>query len=429
MADTNTAAVAPASEVSPVVHVAKTLNESTNTLSSYVVPAATLTVTGSNGGDRNAPTPVITILGATGAEPHTVFVHALDSTLAAGTCLTARYQWDFGDPGSEYNDLVGWNAAHTYENPGPYTITLALTNQLGVTRVLRTNVTIGPTHYRSIYVDSVGGQDTNSGIMSWPVRTVARAEQLMGSDTQILFKAGETFPVYAGITLPYQNILLGSYGSGPQPVLMRELGLGSSIVAMFNNSSNVMVEGLTFNSPWASTSLTAPKVPADGILPGGSNITIRDCTFLNLDDAINESRNPQGVLIQDCTRVVNRASRLLLVGPGTDQDILGNYVANSTQEHNIRTVWTVRQLIAYNNLTNLLRHIPNSTATASKGTIDVHRGSYAYVADNWCYDGELRVGPAKAQPPFPAIPRNGSSSREIMCSITTCRFILAPITS
>jgi PKD domain len=292
----------PASEISPVVRVTNTLNESTNTLSTRVTPAPTLTVTGTNGGDATAPTPVITVLGDRGDEPHSVFVHALDSTLGAGTCLTARYQWDFGDPGSEYNDLVGWNAAHTYQNPGTYTITLTLTNQLGKTRILSTNVTIGQAHYRSIYVNSISGNDSNSGFsMSFPVRSAARALQLAGNNTQILFKTGETFPVYSSMNLPYKNIFLGSYGTGSQPVLMREPGMGTSIIGTFDSSSNVMIEGLTFNSPWSSRSLTAPKIPADGIFPGGTDITIRNCTFLNLDDAINESRNPQGVLIQDCT--------------------------------------------------------------------------------------------------------------------------------
>ncbi|HET6247963.1 MAG TPA: PKD domain-containing protein [Tepidisphaeraceae bacterium] len=386
----------PAGQMSPVVSVTNTLNESTNTLSTAVTPAKTVTVKGNNGGVSTAPTPVIVVLGGSGNEPHSVFVHALDSTLGAGTPLTARYQWDFGDkPGTQYNDLVGWDAAHTYNTPGTYTITLTLTNQLGKTRILKTSVVIGANSYRDVYVDSVSGNDRNNGATTGtPVKTVARALALMGNNTQMLFKAGETFNVYSSINLPYQNVRVASYGSGAAPVLMRQLGVGTSILGMLPSSANVMIEGLTFNSPWSSTSLTAPKMPADGIFPAGTDITIRNCTFLNLDDAINGSRNPQGTLVENCTAPLLTGLRGCFIwGQGTDQVYLGNYVANSTQEHNIRTVWTVRQLIAYNNLTNLDRPTAVKGITTSKGTIDVHRGAYAYVSDNWVYDGELRVGP------------------------------------
>src|SRR5439155_198547 len=77
------------------------------------------------------PRPVINLIGKTGTGPHTVHVHALASTLNGGDYLTARWQWDFGDPGGKYNQLEGWNAAHVYDNPGTYTIRLTLTNQNG----------------------------------------------------------------------------------------------------------------------------------------------------------------------------------------------------------------------------------------------------------------------------------------------------------
>jgi len=42
-------------------------------------------------------------------------------------------------------------------------------------------------------------------------------------------------------------------------------------------------------------------MPADGIFQGGTNITIRNCTFLNLDVGVDENRYPDGVLVQDCS--------------------------------------------------------------------------------------------------------------------------------
>src|SRR5688572_26933835 len=54
------------------------------------------------------PLPVITALASEGMAPFTAHLHGLDSTLDAGNTLTARYEWTFGEVGSEGNELVGW---------------------------------------------------------------------------------------------------------------------------------------------------------------------------------------------------------------------------------------------------------------------------------------------------------------------------------
>ena len=59
--------------------------------------------------------PVIHALGIAGMAPFTVHVHALDSELKTGSPLTARYEWDFGDPAGDFNHLEAWNAAHVYD--------------------------------------------------------------------------------------------------------------------------------------------------------------------------------------------------------------------------------------------------------------------------------------------------------------------------
>ena len=68
-------------------------------------------------------------------EPYAVHANALDSIVGFGTLLTARYEWDFGDPLGDYNRLVGWNVAHVYDRPGMYNITLKLTNEKGLRSV------------------------------------------------------------------------------------------------------------------------------------------------------------------------------------------------------------------------------------------------------------------------------------------------------
>src|SRR5690606_5512664 len=83
-------------------------------------------------GSGSAPVARITTpVGTTIMAGMTIHVDALTSSLNVGNPTTARYEWDFGDPSSPYNKLVGYNAAHNYANPGTYTVTLKVFNETG----------------------------------------------------------------------------------------------------------------------------------------------------------------------------------------------------------------------------------------------------------------------------------------------------------
>jgi PKD repeat protein len=98
------------------------------------------------GADPNAPAPVpaITLLSNSGQAPFTVHAHGLASTLGVGDASTARYEWNFGNADGDYNTLVGFNAAHVYDQPGQYTITLKVTNQAGKPALATATVTVLP---------------------------------------------------------------------------------------------------------------------------------------------------------------------------------------------------------------------------------------------------------------------------------------------
>src|SRR5207237_24195 len=42
----------------------------------------------------------------------------VSTQLGAGSAVSARFQWDFGDPKGSYDLLPGFNAAHVYDRPG-----------------------------------------------------------------------------------------------------------------------------------------------------------------------------------------------------------------------------------------------------------------------------------------------------------------------
>ena len=261
--------------------------------------------------------------------------------------------------------------------------------------MLSANVTIAADTRQTLYVDSVHGSDTSNGLTPQSAfKSVDGLIKHLGSNTDVFFHAGETFNVDQGIATPYQNVLFSSYGTGTQPVLYRIAGNGSSCISMFQSSANIVVQNLTFDSMYKPVGVLANKIQADGIFPAGSDITIRKCTFLNLDTGINDERTVQGTLVQDCTAPLTTGLRGVFIwGQGTDQVYLGNFVANSTREHIVRTVWVERSLISANNFTNLDRTDIGDLNDTAKGTVDVHRGSYAYVSNNYLYGGELRIGP------------------------------------
>jgi len=108
---------------------------------------------------------------------------------------------------------------------------------------------------------------------------------------------------------------------------------------------------------------------------------------------------PHGVIVVDNTAPLDTGIRGYFCWvDGTDWSILGNTVANSTREHDIRanSMATSRVLIADNNLTNLTR--PQDKAEVVKTTINVRAGHYIYVTNNVLNDGTVGFGPGPYQP-------------------------------
>ena len=100
-------------------------------------------------------------------------MQALASSFGDGTSLNSTIAWNFGDPTSQYNTLVGFNAAHAYASPGTYTITLTITTPDGYVGIATKQVTISPDTRPTIYV-AANGNDSNNGFSSstpsrvWP---------------------------------------------------------------------------------------------------------------------------------------------------------------------------------------------------------------------------------------------------------------------
>ena len=364
-----------------------TVSNSTTTPTTPATPTTTPTTPPPSYSTAASPQPAIQFISTTVTAGNAIHAQALTSTLGVGTSLNARYQWDFGDSNGVDNKLDGFNAAHVYDNAGTYTVTLTITNQAGKQASKTAQVTISADNRRTIYVDAQGN-DANSGLSSSaPVRSVDRAMQLLGDNTRLLFQRGDTFPVTRGMAIPFQNVLIGAYGTGNRPTLIYTGSEGTATTLSFFAARDIMVQDLSFDS-WGSSYTTA----ASSVYLRGTNLAVRRCEFLNASDALNLNSNPTGVLIQDNTAPLTGMSRTSGRGvhnyfawvQGTNVVILGNTVAASGV-HNVRIAANYnRVLLAQNTLTN----------SNGASSLKVHNGQYAYIANNQLTSSlDVEIGP------------------------------------
>ena len=333
-----------------------------------------------------------------GVAPCVVHVNGLRFPLAVGTPLTARYDWDFGDSGSKYNTLTGFNAAHFYQQPGNYTITLTVTDQAGTARSASAHIVISPDRRHTIFV-SPGGSDLNVGTsQDAPLHSLGKAFKILPDSCEILLKAGNSYDANDVLKIAHSDVLIGRYDEGPDPVVMLLKQSGEKpphgFIAIDNRCNGVTFQHLTFDSPYAAAeNAEAPKIGVEAIIARGRNISVRDCTFLNVDNAVNANGSPIGLLVEGCKAPLKTGLRAYFVWTqGSDFVCLGNSAANSTREHIVRLSGVDRALIADNDFTNLDRR-PADKYDTSKGTIEMHHGSYAYIAHNTVAGGTIRVGP------------------------------------
>jgi PKD repeat protein len=354
-------------------------------------PAAPTPVAPTN---ADAPVARINTLAGTRMTGMVVNVDALQSTLTEGTDIQAQFAWDFGDPAGTQNTMTGFNAAHVYDTAGTYTIKLTVTNVDGCSSTATETVTIAASNRNIIYVDPATGSDTNNGSQSSPLKTIQAAFNALQNNSEILLMAGQTYNVPGSLEMWKNNVIIGRYGTGTDPMLNRISGNGTSTICTGGETNGFTIQNIQFNSPYGvAADAVANKVGVSGLYLYGQNITVRNCTFLNIDDAVNEIGSPTGVLIQGNSAPLTTGLRGYMVwGQGTEQVIDDNFAANSTREHILRLVSLTEVTIENNTFTNLDRSSVDGN-DLSKGCIEVHRGAYEWIADNSVTDGDIRIGP------------------------------------
>jgi PKD repeat protein len=302
----------------------------------------------------------------------------VSTNFGSGDAVSSKIQWNFNDPSGLYNKLPGFNAAHVYETPGKYKVTLRVTNDQGQTDTASRVIKVVAPSYRRIYVNP-WGNDANSGkAPGTAVKTITRAMQLVGNNTELLFRRGQTFSVTSAMNIPFSNVVVGAYGKGKTPKLVLKTtgNQYSTMFGMTDASHQITIENLLLESNGANAY-------GDAIHAAGSNIVISGCDFENLDSAIIDSGSPQGVLAYNNSAGTLRSYFAFV--KGSDQAFLGNSAGDSTKQHNIR-IYGSRILCYGNDLTNL----PEG---ASLATLRVNDGTDIYWSSNVLHGGQIYVGP------------------------------------
>ena len=186
--------------------------------------------------DNSAGPPVARIEASLtqGIAPLSVMFDALKSVPAKGQIV--RYDWDFNDE-SPHNRRFehGWLAAHRFERPGSYTVTLSVHDTAGGSAVTTVTLTVlpatGPVYYFSFSEgdDGRSPEQARNPKTPWRSGEKLKAElQKVEPGTRLLLKRGDTF---SAASLEFSRregldgstpIVVGAYGDGAKPILRCE---------------------------------------------------------------------------------------------------------------------------------------------------------------------------------------------------------------
>jgi hypothetical protein len=364
-----------------------------------VVNSAPLTTTTTPGTGSNivvtgGPVPVITAIGTSIMAGNPVTVQGTGTTLLSGTPIDATYLWNFGDPNGKYNSYEGFNAAHIYDTPGTYTLTLTVTDKTGKVGIATTQVNVAPDTRPAIYISN-SGNDSNNGLTpATAVKTFDRATALLTDGTKLLLHRGETYDFTDSLYIQHSNTIVSDYGDAAQPApVVRRAATAPSLIWLIGTSAatqNVTIQDLTFDS------VTPDNWNKDGAAtayePMGKNAAIRNCVVANVNQFVNAESQPDGVLIQDDSSPSPTGLRAYFCwAQGSDITMLGNFGANSTREHDLRVGGTDRLNVSFNNFTNQDRETTDPQDIA-KGVFVLQKGSYFFANHN-ISNGGMGTGP------------------------------------
>ena len=204
--------------------------------------AAALSLAACAGGPsgRAAPAPIVVVVAPSrtaGVAPLAVFFDATGTTgLDGGDFLSAHFTWDFGDAGAgawattglSRNLATGFLAAHVFERPGTYLVTVDgrdRTGRLGPAATVTITVTDPETAYAGAATRCVSRAGDFAGAPAGcdTVTSTDLPAQLAwlnaAARRRLLLRRGETWPAVTLALTGAGPCTLGAFGPGARPIL------------------------------------------------------------------------------------------------------------------------------------------------------------------------------------------------------------------
>lgn len=238
--------------------------------------------------------------------------------------------WDFGDPGSEGDQMFGFNAAHSYSTPGIKTITLTaippnITLQNGVLTFSN-----GPSYVATATVTVAN--DNRPVVQVQPGQNIPAMSN--GTVYQLNAVASGTAwngPVsIAGL----QNVLIRTNGN-PATIYLASPNTQQAYIGTDATYAGVTVDGLTFNRN--TTGLAAGTDTWIVEPQGNGDLTLLNDVFESYGEGIyGQLAGVQNVFAENCT-APNPATNYPIWWVGQDLVVLNCSFNGSLNQWNVRT--------------------------------------------------------------------------------------------
>ena len=324
-----------------------------------------------------------------------------------------HYEWGFDDEnagtwdktdGASRNAAIGYVAAHVFETPGEFTVTLRVTELNGDITDYEETITVtdpdtvfsGITFY---VANAPTGSDAANGTSpSTPYETFAKAMAEADTSCRILFNRGDTFTTSTdGDITGVGPGLIGAYGTGADPIITQTADAKSAFV-LDTSASDWRITNLALTGSGAdsagkgfcggSDAYTHDKLTVIGVTVSG----FKQALHTTYEPVATRGANPHDHMIfADMDFSDNGSSaggngtwwggtRLALLGCLNDDVISGG-------EHNVRIWHAQKSVISHCELTN---------ANEGKHAVKLHNnvlvtnlpdGKYNVISDNYGHGG------------------------------------------
>ena len=274
---------------------------------------------------------------------------------------TYDYTWDFGDPssgvwgtdGKSKNMAKGGIAAHVFETPGNYNVSLTIRNQEGIVAVKYFVIYVDdPDEFyagnKTVYVNPEGDKlfpGAPERAIKIDTNNLSEVTQYVTVGRRILFKRGCTWttPGLSGWPANNRPVTIGAYGSGERPIIV----INSGVFLSLNDKRDWRIMDLDFKDPSRK----------NGTFGGVSNmqrILLLRIKTRGFDDGIGWGHwNDSALITIDQMAIVDcdlAEAQVNVVYIGSERlALLGNRIQNANESHVVR-VWQAYRSVISNNI-------------------------------------------------------------------------------